>query len=463
MTDLLRILTSGAASLAAQTAATATASHNLENAATPGYARQRVALEATLPAERVGNAYIGRGAILGTVSQARDRFLEAQLPAAYGQAARSSAGAETLEAVHALDPETPGGLGDALSGFYSALRQLSQNGSDPSLRQAAVGAARSLALAFNRTRQGLEDARTGVDAKVAGAVSEVNELARSVASLNRDIRTARAGGSGEPNDLLDARQKAVDRLAELTGAAPVPTSEGDVSLFLPGGAALVTSMTASSLTAAADPANGGHLALQLSVGGAAVSAAPGGQLGGLLDARDGALREAVTGIDQLAYDLAGAVNAAHSAGVDLDGNPGLALFDPVGAAGGAAARIAVNGSISANARLLAAASAGGGAGDASNALALIATETQTLSGGLDATGALAQVTSAFGASASRLAAAAEMDAALRGNLDSMRESYSGVSIDEELIEMQKAQRAYQAITKVIQTSSEMFDTLLQLK
>jgi flagellar hook-associated protein 1 FlgK len=462
MTDLLRILTSGATSLAAQSAASATASHNLQNAATPGYARQRATIEATLPAERIGSAYLGRGALLGTVTQARDRFLEAQIPGAYGQAARSSAGAKALEAVHALDPEAAGGLGDALSGFYTALRQLSQNASDPGLREAAVGASRALALAFNRTRQGLEDARTGVDAKLAGAVSEVNGLAQSVAALNRDIRAARAG-SGEPNDLLDARQKAVDRLAELTGASPVPTSEGDVSLFLPGGAALVTSMTANMLSAAPDAGNDGHLALRLSVGGADVSAAPGGELGGLLDARDGALRAAVAGVDTLAYDLAGEVNAAHRGGVDLSGAAGLDLFDPVGAAGGAAARIAVNASISADARLLAAASAGGGPGDGRNALALVATESRQLSGGLDASGALAQVTSAFGAAASRLAAAAQMDLSLRDNLAAMRESYSGVSIDEELIEMQKAQRAYQAITKVIQTSSEMFETLLQLK
>jgi flagellar hook-associated protein 1 FlgK len=469
MSDLLQILSAGTASLAAQRAAVATASHNIQNANTPGYARQRAVIEATLPAERVGGAFIGRGARLQTIQQARDRFIEAQLPGYLGNAARSQVAASALEAVSALDPEGPGNLGDAISGFYAALRGLAQNAGDAGARQAVVGASRTLALAFNRTRAGLEDARTGLDARLAGSLSEVNSLSQSVARLNAEIRSARAGG-GEPNDLLDARQKAVDQLATLTGATPVPTSDGDLSLFLPGGTALVTSMSAATLSAAGDAANGGHLALRIAQPGAAPRALPalGGELGGLLDARDGALREAVDGIDALAFGLAGAVNAAHRAGYDLNGAAGGDLLDAGASSSGAAARIAVSAAVIADPRLLAAASALGPggvplAGDGRNALGVVATERAAVAGGLDPTAALAQVTSAFGASAQRLAAAAAQDGALRDHLVTMREATSGVSIDEELIEMQKAQRAFEAISKVIQVSNEMFDTLLQLK
>jgi flagellar hook-associated protein 1 FlgK len=114
-------------------------------------------------------------------------------------------------------------------------------------------------------------------------------------------------------------------------------------------------------------------------------------------------------------------------------------------------------------RLAAAAGAASAPGDGSNALALVATEGQPLPGGLDPFGALARVTTDFGEAARGLAAAATQDGALRDHLVSMREATSGVSIDEELIEMQKAQRAFEAITKVIQATSEMFDTLLALK
>lgn len=463
MPDLFRVLTTGANSLAAQTAAAATAAHNLQNVNTPGYSRQRATVETMLPAELVGGQYVGRGAVLGQVSQSRDRFLEAQLPAAFGNAASSSAAASALASVEVLDPQASGGLADALAGFYAALTQLSQNPSDPGLRQAAVGAARSLSLSFQQTRASLDDARTGVDRKVSADVTEANGLAAQVASLNGQIRTARASGQGEPNDLLDARQKAVDRLAELTGAAPVPTSEGDVSLFLQGGAALVTSMQAGTLTALPDAAQGGHVSLRLTSGGITTALSPGGELGGLLSASNGALRSAVDSLDGLAWDLAGAVNTAHQGGVDLDGNPGIALFT-VTAQAGAAAQIAVDPAIAADARLLATRQGTGGSGDASNVLALLATQSATLAAsGVDASTTISRITSAFGTAASSAEAAADADDALKTHLVTMRASTSGVSTDEELIELQKAQKAYEAIARVITVTSSMFDTLLQIK
>lgn len=462
MPDLFRVLTTGATSLAAQTAAAATAAHNLQNVNTPGYARQRVNVETTIPAEAYGSQYIGRGAVLGQVTQSRDRFLEAQLPAAFGNAAGSAATAGALSAVEVLDPQASGGVSDALAGFYSSLTQLSQNPSDPGLRQAAVGAARTLALAFNQTRASLEDARTGIDRRVSADVTEANGLAAQVASLNGQIRTARASG-GEPNDLLDARQKAADRLAELTGATPVPTSEGDVSLFLRGGGALVTSLQAGTLTALPDWTQGGHMGLQLSSGGITTALTPGGELGGLVSASNGAIRGAVDALDGLAWDVAGAVNAAHQGGVDLNGNPGIALFT-VTAQAGAAGQIAVDPTITASPRLLATRQGTGGVGDASNVLALLATQTAALpTSGLDATATLSQITSAFGTSTASAKAASDADDALKKHLTTMRASASGVSTDEELIEMQKAQKAYEAIARVITVTSSMFDTLLQIK
>lgn len=469
MADLLSILSSSAASLAAQRAAAAIASHNLQNANTPGYARQRAVIAATLPAQQAGGAWIGRGASLAQVTQARDRFLEQQLPAALGQAARSAAASSVLEAVQVLDPEAEGGPGDALGGLHAALTQLSQAPSDPGLRQAAVAAARTLALSLNRARQGLEDARAGADARIAGDLSEANDLAAQVAALNREIRAARAAGAGEPNDLLDARQRAADRLSALTGAAPAATSEGDLSLLLPGGAPLVAGLQASTLLPRPGP--DGHLAVGLAIGGVSADVAPGGELGGLLDASAGPLKDAVTALDQLAWAVGNQLNAAHRAGYGLDGSTGLDLLDVGTTPAGAARRIAVAAAVAADPARLATATAAGQPGDGGNVLALLATSTARIAtgqgadllAGLDATGALSRITGAFGAAARGLAATAAQDAGLADHLAGLRESATGVSVDEELLEMEKAQRAYQAISKVIQATSEMFDTLLKLE
>jgi flagellar hook-associated protein 1 FlgK len=466
--DLLAILSTGAASLSAQRAAAAVASHNLQNANTPGYARQRANLEAVVPADYVGGGFVGRGVRLASVTQARDRFLESQVPGSLGNASRSAAEADALEAVSALDPQSTGNLADALSGFYASLRGLSQDAGNPQLRQAAVSSARSLTLAFRRTAASLEQARTGLDAQIRGRAAEVNQLAHSVARLNGDVRAARASGA-EPNDLLDARQSALDRLAELVGAVPVADANGDVNVTLGGGASIVTGGLAGSLRLEADVSNGGHLSVRVNLPGSASAAALapsalGGALGGALDARDGALAMAASRLDQLAFDVAGATNAVHRAGYGLDGVAGRDLFDAGAAPAGAAARMSVSAAVSADPRALAAASSASALpGDASTLHALVATESQGLTGGLAAASALSDVTSQFGAASQRARAAAEQDGALRDHLQSMRTSLSGVSIDEELIEMQKAQRAYEAIAKVIQTSSEMLGTLLNLR
>jgi flagellar hook-associated protein 1 len=458
MADLLSILSSAQTSLAAQRGLTATASHNIDNANNPDYARQIASLEAVVPADQVSAGYVGRGATLTTITQARDRFLEAQIPQALGSSARSTAESEALQAFHGLDPGGGSGLGAAISGFYSSLRALAQNPSDSGLRAAALGACRTMAQAFHRTSQQVEGARSGLDAAVTGLAGTINAEASAVASLNAQIKQARSAG-GPPNDLLDLRQKHLDKLAELTGATPVPTSDGDTNLMF-GGVALVAGSHAGSLLTRPDPANGGHLQILISnpdgsVPMAVSNASLGGTLGGTLSARDGALRRVGESVDQLAFDLAGAVNLAH--GYDPVTGTGQ-LFAVRATATGAAAQLKLDlPDDSAFAPIDPAAP-----GDAGIIDALVQTESSALAGSPGVQAALSTIVSEFGASSATARAFADQDGALKAQLTQMRDSYSGVSIDDEMITIQTAQRGYEAIAKVIQTADQMMQTLMGL-
>ncbi|MBK7858990.1 MAG: flagellar hook-associated protein FlgK [Archangiaceae bacterium] len=462
MADLLSLLSLGANALSAHRAASATASHNLENANTPGYSRQRANLAAVLPAYRLGGSFIGRGVGLESVSQARDFGAERQFTLASEAKSRSSAQADALEALSALDPQAAGAIGGSISDFYSAMRQLQQNPGDISLRQAAVGQARSVGLAFNRTALGLDGARDAVDAKLGAGLSEVNQLTQQMADLNSQVRQARASGA-EPNDLLDARQKTQDRLVELLGVQPIPTKDGDVNLSLADGSSVVTGAVAAKLSTSVDAANNGHLAIVATradgSGSSTVTTALGGQWGGMITARDGALKSAESALDTLATDWSAAVNTVHAAGFALDGSTGRALFT-----GTSAATLSINAAVLADPKLLAgAASAATVPGDGTNFQALIGTESTALSGGLDALDALASIVSGYGASAASARATADADGAVLDHATSLRESVSGVSVDEEMIELTKAQRGFEAAMKVITTANEMLDTLMSLK
>jgi flagellar hook-associated protein 1 FlgK len=463
MSGLLALLQQSATSLQAQTAYSSTVGHNLSNSNTVGYSRQRAEIAAVLPSDRFGSSYIGNGAVLQAVSQARDRFLEAQMPGAIGREMASGTESQTLKSVNAIDLDNS--VAPALSDFFTQLRALAQNPGSSNYREAAVGSATQLALSFNRSSTALEGARAGIDQKLEGRLPEINEATRQVASLNAQIRQARATG-GQPNDLLDARTRLGDQLAEWTGAAPVPNADGDLNLTLADGTALVASERAAQLSVVPDASNGGHLQLYLQKPDGSVSkplsTKPGGELGGLIAARDGALKTAQAQVDQLAFDLSGAINAAAQAGFGLDGGTGRPLFNTTATATGAASSLVVNPVIAADTSLFPAGSTTA-PGDPGAVQAMIAAESVTLSNGTTASGSLARITAQFGSTTARATSMHEGDSAMLEHLDGMRQAASGVSVDEELVNMQKAQRAYEAVTRVIKTADEMLNTLMSIK
>jgi flagellar hook-associated protein 1 FlgK len=467
VSDLLSILSQASSSLAAHREAVATAGQNIANVNTPGYSRQTVNLEALTPTELITNAFVGRGVGVGSITQARDQFLERQIPNATASKGWSETSSAALAGVSALDPDAAGGLSTAMSNFYSSLRALAQNPADSSLRQAAVGATTALAQSFNRTSSALEDARSGLDAQIDSTVQEVNTDATGLANLNAQIRAASANGA-QPNDLLDARQKLQDRLTELTGATPVTNARGDISMALPGGTALVNEDHAAQLSTLPDPNNSGHLSLQIvrSDGSGPVAlpvSAAGGVLGGAIDARDNSIGAASSGLDTLAFDFANAANAVQSAGFALDGTTGHPLFTVGATAAGAAAQIAVDPNLAANPGLLAAASTAAGlSGDNTNMLALVATERTALSGGADPATTFGNLVSQFGAASRTSQAVADQDGALLDHLTQLRQSTSGVSLDEEMVNLTSAQRAFEAVSKVITTTDSMLSTLMNL-
>jgi flagellar hook-associated protein 1 len=466
MADLLSLLQQSAVNLNVQQVVTTTAGNNISNANTPGYSRE-VANLATLPPEGEGNYFIGQGTEVQSVTQVRSQFVEAQLPAAFGSSSSATSEASTLTAVTALDPSATGGPATQLGSFYSALQAMAQNPGSSSLRQAAVSAAQALTTSFNQTSQSITSAQDGVDSQLPSLASQVNGLTSQMASLNAQIKAASASG-GAPNALLDTRQNLQDQIEQLTGAVPIPDGSGDINMALADGTPLVTGNSASTLSTQPDTANSGHLELTVTpAGGSAQTlsdSAVGGTIGGLLSARDGGLATALSSLDSMAFDLGNAANAVQQAGFDINGNAGQALFVVGGTAAGTSGSISVNSAIVADPGLLAAAStATGGTGDATNLQNLIATQSATLAtSGQTPVETLASLTAAFGAQAEQAQNNQTQTGAVLNNLQQMRSSVSGVSIDAETTTMDAAQNVYQAISKVISATDSMLQDLMQI-
>lgn len=468
MADIFSLLIQSGSSLSAQSAALATAGHNIANANTPGYSRQIANFAANPAIAAMGSIAVGTGVSLQSVTQARNLFVERQIPTALGAQGYSGSLNAALQSVTALDTDLQGGMTSALGAFYSSLRTLSQNPGDLALRQGVIGSSQALARSFNATVGAIDQARTGLDSEIVGDLAQINGVARSLADLNKQIEAV-TSGEGQANDLKDQRQIAVDTLARMTGGTPYANGAGDVSVALPGGTALVIDGAAGQFSAVADPANGGHLKVRFTRadGSGPVdmpNAGFGGELGGRFAARDGAMKTAISSLDTFAFDLATSVNTIHSAGYAMDGSTLRPLFTIPVAAPGAAAQIAVNGVVAADPRLLAAATTlPAASGDNRNILAMVGTESQMLAGGADPVATLQQLVTAYGSSTSQAQAVSEHDAALSTHLSKLRDSETGVSIDEEMINLTKAQKSYEALAKVISTANQMLDTLMSLK
>lgn len=463
--SLLSILSYGGQGLSAHRNASAVAGNNLANVNTEGYVRQRATLGAR-PAVLVNGGRIGGGVGSLGVTNARDRFLMGQVHTAVANHSSAATEATILEGVHAFDLDMPGALPGAMTDLFGALRDVANTPSDPSARQAAVAAAANLSNAFQRTASELQQARSMVDTQLRSQAAEVSTLSAQVAQLNADIASAVAGGQ-TPHELADQRALLAERLAGMTGARIVPSDDNTLTLSLPGGQALVSGDRAATMSVTPDATNDGHLSLRITPHGQSTLADVidiGGELGGAIAARDGGLRQALTDLDALAFELGEEMNAIHAGGFGLDGTTGQALFDFGGQQQGAASNFSVEAAVQADPGLLAASSTAGGVpGDNENFLALIGVESNALPSGERPMDVLTSLITDLGATTSTARATASQEGALRTHLEDLRASKEGVSIDEEMIELQKSQRAFEAVSKVISTTDQMLSTLMDLR
>jgi flagellar hook-associated protein 1 FlgK len=84
----------------------------------------------------------------------------------------------------------------------------------------------------------------------------------------------------------------------------------------------------------------------------------------------------------------------------------------------------------------------------------------TLAGGTASyQNAYGQVVSLMGNKTRELEVTSQAQGALLSQTQALQQSESGVNLDEEAASLLRYQQAYQAASKVMQTASQMFDTL----
>jgi flagellar hook-associated protein 1 FlgK len=448
MSTLSSLLSVARDGMIASNAAIQIASQNIAGASTPGYVRRSAVLE-----ERAQG-----GVRVGGIARSFDGFAQARLldQESFLADARERAGA--LGALEGLVSPAYASIGERADALFSSFRELAMRPSDATTRATVLTRAESLAAGFAETARGIESLRTELLGQADGVAKELNGRLEQLASLDRQILAA--GDGAEP--LRDRRDQTIREISERIGGHATYGKDGSVTLFGAGGV-LYEGGSAAKLRVELDV--GGNLQVNLERGGRVTDITNGlaaGSLAGIREARDVDLPRAQADLDALAYETGQMLNGIHAGGVGLDGTGNRALFDVGATPAGAAKRFSVHVDVKGHPERLAAAGAAGNLPGGSDVASKLAHASDAvLAGG----GTVSHRYISMVGSVGRTRQAADGDVALRedtvATTQAARESVSGVSADEEFIQLQQFQRAFEASARVLRTVDELFDSLLR--
>ncbi len=445
--------------MSAQTFGLTVTGQNVANVNTPGYVRRQALIET----RDMGDRNFGSVHVAG-LRRVGDRFVEQRHLALTGASAEAASRDQLLSQAEALFNDFQGtGLGSSLSELFSSFSALSASPNDLTVRSTTIGRAAAFADQVRSASNRMQNFRTDLFQQARELTAQINTKLDTVAQLSGRINQARALGE-EPADLQDKRDAALLELADLIEISTYTDGNGQLVVQGPG----VTLMQGDSARHVnLDIGGDGKLrVLAETVGGNGSDIThflSGGQLSGVLTVRDHDLVEMQSELDTFAFHVASQVNAVHAGGFGLDGASGRNLFALSATEAGAAASLQVDADIAGHPeRIAASASAAELPGNAGQAvlLARVADTPLAALGNLDPNQAYARLIGRVGQRKADSAATLETREAMTAQVEVVRQSISGVSLDEEMVALTKYQRAFEAASRVFTTADRLLEELI---
>lgn len=462
MSGLFSTLNSSSMALDAHSRAIETTGKNLANVNNPNYARQRVVYGDRGTVETPDGVQ-SLGLEVLAVRQLRDILLDRQLLREIGMSGsleaeqqalqRAQAGlGQNIDGSSALTGSATGGLAAALDKFFNAFQSLASRPTDMGTRQTLLQQAAILTDTISEADTRLGQVQSDINAEIGADVSEVNTLLDTLAGLNAQIARFEVGKPGVAVDLRDQRQARLEELAAILPIEVRDMGDGQVRLVAKdAGNTDIILLEGPTVTGAiafdGTAVTGGASATAIALGS--------GSIHGSLAARDGAVQTLRDNLNLLSAQLVTSVNAAYNP----SSTAGADFFDPAGTTAGT---IALRGGLTAAGLVTGA----GAAGDNSIAIAVAALANQNFSTGSgdQIDGTLGQfysrAVSDLGQSlATATARAADQDK-IQQLVRNQRDTVSGVSLDEEMADLVRFQRAFQASSRVFSIVDELLDTIV---
>ncbi|SPE23319.1 putative Flagellar hook-associated protein FlgK [Candidatus Sulfopaludibacter sp. SbA3] len=455
MSNLLAMLGSSGNALDVYQQALNVVQNNVNNAATPGYARQSLNLAAQPLDVAAG---LAGGVAAAGLDNSRDQYVEEQVQRqtqALGQFTAQAQATGTLQSL--FDASGNSGVPAALSTLYQSFSAWSVTPSDPTARQNVIDSAATLASDVQSLSQSLSQNSQQLDSGIASTTAQINSIAAQIQAYNVQRLT-----ESTPDPGVDAQlHSALDSLSQLTNFSTVTQNDGTVTVLLGGGSPLVVGQQQYALSTSSSQTGAQILDSQ---GNDITSQITSGQLGGMLDVRNRVLSSMTGTLNQFATTLADTVNQTLESGT-VSSDPGAAAGAPLftydnSTPGAAAATLAVNPAMTA--AQLAPVDASGNSNGNANQLAALANTPLTQLGGVSLTQYFGQLASSIGNENQTATNNQQSQQQVVAQATTLLNQVSGVSLDEEAVNVLQFQRSYQAAAQVLTILNTLADSVLNL-
>ncbi|PLR83157.1 flagellar hook-associated protein FlgK [Bacillus canaveralius] len=499
-----------------QQSALYTTGHNISNANTPGFSRQRINFTESNPFPAAGfnkpmiPGQMGTGVEAGSIQRIRDDFLDLRYRGQNSKLGYFGTKSDALARMEDIMNEpTKEGLSSAMDAFWNSLQTLGTYPNESGARESVLAQANSLADTFNYLSGSLESIRSDLAQSIDVSVAEINSIAEQINKINKDISKVEPHGD-LPNDLYDKRDRLIDDLSKLVnikvtkqpnGGLAKPIAEGTYKIEIVNDAGVSLGTLVDNTTTEGDPnlvthkMTGGYLEY-LKVGNndpvnaedfAAGSLKADIESNGYIDGNGdkvGEYPQMIDELDKLAFAFVKEFNIIHANGDDLNGNNGVNFFTDLSDYKDAANKMSV---AITDPNQIAAAADGTKGGNGKNAYDLSDVMRKDFSDFValipDPAGSGADINlkdyiqndlkmsgnikSFYGGVITGLGVQAREANVLASNTETLiqsvefqRQSVSGVSLDEEMTNLIKFQHAYNASARNITVIDEMLDKII---
>ena len=486
MSDLLSIGKSG---LFASKQSLETTGHNIANANTEGYSRQRVVQTTNVPVARFGNVE-GTGVRTMGNQRMHDEFVEKRLNTHISQHEFSKERASRLEQIENIFNEVDNeGLNNVMNRFYNAFRDLANQPENEAVRSVVRDTATLIVKDVHRIRETLDGLSATIDRNLQKNVIDINSNIDRIGKLNKEIAKIENIG-GESGDLRDQRDGAIRTLSEFFEISTYQDNNGNYVVSAKNVGTLVAGGSSQELAIGPVEADksGNNMPGAVEIYFKDRTSEPlskafkGGTVSSILQVRNEDIKKLRDNVDSLTFEFANSVNAIHRRGfvnrqIETSADGSVAQFDPKGPTTNidffkinatslnSAQTLDLSDEVKSDLNNIATALMPNSPGDNRVALAISKLQHEKILG--DGTRTIEeqylQTIGNIGLETGKARLDTEQTEGILAQTKQMKERISGVSIDEEAANLMKYQHAYDASAKVLKASDEMFKTILSIK